>query len=131
MIAKLDNGHKLSLNFLEIYSQRILDFGLGGLNSLMIFPKKKNFKKRIVILTVLPYRASSRCYIFYQAFLNFTNSLWEKYVNQFWLPHKESRLIRGFNFRFCSSIATLKSCTLESIRYRVYRQMKPPKYYYN
>ena len=38
-------------------------------------------------------------YIFYQAFLNFTNSLWEKYVNQFWLPHKGRNLVCSFNLR--------------------------------
>ena len=30
----------------------------------------------------------AKFYIFYPAFINFTNSLWGKYVNQFWLPPK-------------------------------------------
>ena len=44
---------------------------------------------------------------FYQAFLNFTNSLWGKYVNQFWLPHKGRLLICGFNFRQAWTVAII------------------------
>ena len=36
--------------------------------------------------------------IFNEAFLKFTNSLWGKYVNQFWLPHEGRYLICGVDF---------------------------------
>ena len=59
-------------------------------------------RMRIQILTLLQhqfYLCKVQSYIFYQAFLNFTNSLWRKYVNKIWPLHRGRLLICGYNFR--------------------------------
>ena len=43
------------------------------------------------------YACNVRIYIFYQAFLNFINSLMRE-VNQSWFPHKETLLARDLNY---------------------------------
>ena len=52
---------------------------------------------RIGIRTLLPhqfYLCIVQYYVFYQAFLNLTYSVWRKYINQSWPPHKKDFLLK-------------------------------------
>ena len=73
---------------------------------------------RIGIRTLLPhqfYLCNVQSYMFYEAFLNFTNSLWRKYVNQSWLLHKDFWYVYIIFIRVKKISFIYKSCKVDAI----------------
>ena len=93
-IAMIYYSNKMTNKSKKCYQYKLKRLGL------LTFVKKGSM--RIRIRTLLPHQIYSckvQSYIFCQAFLNFINSPWGKYFNQFWLPHKRKTFDMWFQFK--------------------------------